>query len=98
MNTLQRKEERLRLLQCKYRRLAELPEDDRTLDQVDEMLELTEMIDKLEKCIEQQRRKAAVTEDEASAAEEAAQAMMASFVETFAIWFTAETGSSVHFA
>ena len=56
------------------------------------MLELTERIDKLEKCVEQQRKKAAVTEDEASAAEEAAQAMMAGFIETFDIWFTAETG------
>src|SRR3954453_731553 len=92
MNTFQHREERLKLLRCKYLRLADIPEGDRTLDQVDEMLELSEAIEKLEKTIEKRRTKSAVTEDEANAAEQAAQAMMTNFVETFDIWFTAETG------
>src|SRR5271165_92377 len=92
MNALQRNEERLRLLQCKYQRLADVPENGHTLDQVNEMLELTETIEKLEKSVEKQRKKATVTEAEAGEAERAAQEMMNSFIETFDIWFTAESG------
>ena len=90
MNTLQRNEERLRLLQCKYQRLADVPENDHTLDQVNEMLVLTEAIEKLEKIVEKQRKTATATE--AKEAERAAQEMMNSFIETFDIWFTAESG------
>jgi hypothetical protein len=100
MTPLDRSEEKLKLLNDKYQRLTAIPAAERSVEQINELLELGDEIDTLDAKLVKLRKRANVTEDEAKAAAAEAQASMAAFVcrydvyyvSTSDLWFYKEHG------
>jgi hypothetical protein len=92
MKAYERNQDKLHIMQQMYERLAAVPEADRSIEHMKEMLKLDGDIEKLEAKVAKLKAEASVTREEADANAVKAGSMMAAFVREVDIYFTAESG------
>jgi hypothetical protein len=92
MKAYERNQDMLLIMQQMYERLAAVPEADRSIEHMKEMLKFDGDIEKLEAKVAKLKAEASVTREEADANAVKAGGMMAAFVREVDIYFTAESG------